>query len=547
VTANPSSDRDDRLADAVCEFLSSQDSGRPLAPADWLARHPDLAHDLQEFVGDPGGFEALLRALGPADRREIDLDSDERFLGDCELRVRVGGRMGVVYRAWQSGLGRDVAVKVLARTSPEARAQFRVEARAVAGLLHPNIVRILTVSRPEEVPFFSMEWYPGGTLADHLDRYVADPDLAARVVAEIARAVHFAHARGFLHRDLKPANILLDAAGRPCVADFGLAVLLKEPTDPAGRAGAGTPAYMAPEQVNGEVTVATDVHGLGTVLYALLTGRAPFDGDELTDVLDRVQTAAPIAPRVINPRVDPDLEAVCIKCLEKDPARRYASAVAVADDLDRFLVGDPVVANSLGVVGRVAHALRQARSAAEFRRSGPALAAQAGVVFLNNSIAFLLLQAGAAEVLLWAAVFASYLPLLALGLRDSWRSPGRPRPGVRHLWAVGVGHAAAALAGFVAHRLLAGDDPVRWMGGGYITCAAVNAALFTVLGSLFTGRLYLLGAFWIGAAVVMAAVLPWAPLIYAGLIAGSSLLTAAHLRGLAAHDRDPAANPVLRR
>jgi serine/threonine-protein kinase len=301
---------------------------------------------------------------------------------------------------------------------------------------------------------------------------------------------------------------------------------------------------MAPEQADGEVTVATDVHGLGAVLYALLTRRAPFDGDDLTDVLERVRTAAPVAPRVLNPQVDPDLEAVCRKCLEKDPARRYASAAAVADDLDRFLAGDPVVAHPLGVVGRAAHALRQARSAAEFRRSGPALAAQAGVVFLNNSVAYLLLLAGAAEALLWAALFASYLPLLVLGLRDSWRSPGRPRPGVRHLWAVGFGHAAAALAGFVAHRLLVGDDPVRWMGGGYITCAAVNAALFTVLGSLFTGRLYVLGAVWIGAAVAMAVALPWAPLIYAGLIAGSSLLTATHLRGLCAHDRDPA-GPIL--
>ena len=494
------------------------DSRFPGLDPDWLARAVEA---------DPAA------GVGPAPV------AAGTVLGDYELIEEVGrGGMGVVYKARQVSLRRAVAVKVLRDGSDRDRCL--ADALALARLHHPNVARVLEVSRGDGPTFFSMEWCPGGTLADRLHEYAGRPGRAADIVERVARAVHHAHQRGVLHRDLKPANILLDEQGEPRVTDFGLAVLL---SDPGTADVAGTPAFMAPEQLTGDVTVATDVHGLGALLYALLTGRPPFAAGDAREVLDRVRTADPVPPSRLNPRVDADLDAVCRKCLAKDRADRYRSAADVAEDLRRYRLGWPPLARPLGPLGRVARVVRQARAAADFRALGPGLFGMAAFVLASNAAVFGLLRAGAAEGWVWAALFASYVPLFALLARDRWAAGRRHNPGRAHLWAIWAGHAAASVAVFAAHRVAAGPDFARGIETGYVGCAGLNALAFVALGSLFAGRQYLLGLAWAVAAVGMGAALAWAPLAYAVLMAACSLLTALQLKALAPGD-DPVTDPA---
>jgi WD40 repeat protein len=257
----------------------------------------------------------------------------------------------VVYKARQRSLSRLVALKVVRAgewSSEAERQRFRNEAEIVAQLDHPHIIPVHEVGESACHVYFSMKLVEGGSLGEHLPRYAADPRAAVRLLAEVARAVHHAHQRGVLHRDLKPSNILLDAEGRSHVTDFGLAKRI-EGDSGLTQSGAlvGTPSYMAPEQASGAkaaVTMATDVYGLGAVLYALLTGRPPFQADTVLDTLLLARERAPVLPRALNPRVDHDLETICLKCLEKDPPRRYGSALEIAEDLERWRDGTPIQA-----------------------------------------------------------------------------------------------------------------------------------------------------------------------------------------------------------
>jgi tetratricopeptide (TPR) repeat protein len=247
-----------------------------------------------------------------------------------------------------------VAVKIFRAADLGGAAElqrFRNEAEMVALLDHAGIVPIHEVGTHAGRPYFTIKLIEGGSLADHLERYRADPRSAARLVAAVARAVHHAHQRGVLHRDLKPSNILLDGQGRPHVTDFGLAKRVETDTS-LTQSGAlvGTPSYMAPEQTagrKGEVTIATDVYGLGAVLYAVLTGRPPFRAETLLDTLAQVREREPEPPRRLNLKVDRDLETICLKCLEKDYARRYASAEALAEDLECWLRHEPIAARAV--------------------------------------------------------------------------------------------------------------------------------------------------------------------------------------------------------
>jgi serine/threonine-protein kinase len=245
--------------------------------------------------------------------------------------------------------------------------RFEDEAEVVAGLDHPNIVPILEVGQHEGLHYFSMPLLTGGSLAAARPRPAADPRAVARLVAEVAAAVHHAHERGILHRDLKPANILLDAEGRPHVTDFGLA---KRVRDGRGltETGAilGSPGYMAPEQASGDpaaVTTASDVYGLGAILYALLTGRAPFEGSSVQETIARLTEQPPEPPSRINRLVPRALDQVCLMCLEKDPARRYASARALAADLRRWLDGAAVLAQPEPLAERTRRWMRRRRTA----------------------------------------------------------------------------------------------------------------------------------------------------------------------------------------
>jgi tetratricopeptide (TPR) repeat protein/tRNA A-37 threonylcarbamoyl transferase component Bud32 len=269
------------------------------------------------------------------------------------------GGMGRVYKARQLALNRLVALKMLrneALAETEELARFRREAETVARLRHPNVVQIYEVNEYHGHPYFSMEFVEGGTLAARLAGKPQPPAEAARLVEILARAVHAVHECGVIHRDLKPGNVLMTADGTPKVADFGLARRLEGDglSTSVGRV-MGTPPYMAPEQARGDtkaISAASDVYALGALLYEMLTGRPPFQAASVWDTIRQVLTTEAVPPRRLQPKVPADLETICLKCLEKEPAKRYASAQALAEDLGRYGRGEPIRARPSGLVER---------------------------------------------------------------------------------------------------------------------------------------------------------------------------------------------------
>ena len=377
-------DREQLLDEVVTAYLQAVDAGRNPDPAEWLARHPDLADELKEFFAAQQSIDraaAPLRELAPPAPNAAEAPTlapsqaptdaglgTVRYFGDYELLEEIArGGMGVVYKARQVSLNRVVALKMIlagAFASPLDVQRFRTEAEAAANLDHPNIVPIYEVGEHQGQHYYSMKFIEGGSLAQHLPRLAGDQRSAAQLVAAAARAVHHAHQRGILHRDLKPGNVLVDAEGRPHLVDFGLAKRVTEAKQTGlTRAGTvlGTPAYMAPEQARAEklLTTAVDVYALGAVLYELLTGRPPFLAASELDTLLQVLEREPEPPRRLKPAVHRDLEAVALKCLAKEPGRRYESAAALAEELDGWLAGKPVAARRLKRGERFAHWVRQ--------------------------------------------------------------------------------------------------------------------------------------------------------------------------------------------
>ncbi len=279
---------------------------------------------------------------------------------DYELLQEVGrGGQGVVYKARQKSLNRIVALKVIGvvRWATEAHLKrFRLEAEAAARLNHPSIVPIHEIGERDGVCYFSMNFVEGGQLDEIVRREVMPVARAAELIAKLARTVHYAHERGILHRDIKPGNVLLDGKGEPHLTDFGLARLVESESGVTRTTDVmGTPSYMAPEQARPDhamTTCATDVYGLGAVFYQLLTGRPPFGGGTAYETVRLLLETDPIKPQVLNPKVDRDLSTICLKCLEKEPKRRYANAAALAEDIERWLRHEPIRARRIGVLTR---------------------------------------------------------------------------------------------------------------------------------------------------------------------------------------------------
>src|SRR6266487_3747842 len=280
--------------------------------------------------------------------------------GDYELLEEIGrGGQGVVYRARQKSLNRTVALKVigLGHWATEAHLKrFRREAEAAASLEQPGIVPIYEVGERDGSCYFSMKFIEGGQLDEIVRRDPMPIRQAAELIAKVAHTVHYAHEHGILHRDIKPGNILLDEKGEPHLTDFGLARLVEsESTVTRTLEVLGTPSYMAPEQAvgnNAAIGSVTDVYGLGAVLYQLLTGQPPFAGGTTYETIRLLLNTEPRPPRLLNPKIDRDLSTICVKCLEKDPKRRYSSAVALAEDLERWLKHEPILARHTGIITR---------------------------------------------------------------------------------------------------------------------------------------------------------------------------------------------------
>jgi WD40 repeat protein len=351
-------------------------------PEDMDARKPpDARPEQATFLEQPGEAEGS-RPSDAAAALPADLTLDDSpapradraplsRLADYELLAEVGrGGMGIVFKARHVRLGRTVALKMIlggALADAEDLQRFETEAAAAAQLQHPGIVALYEVGSHESQPYFSMEFISGSSLAQRVGDGPLPGRQAASYIEATARAVHYAHERGIIHRDLKPANILLDENDLPKVTDFGLAKLLKTDSGQT-RTGAvlGTPSYMAPEQAAGhkDLGPACDVYSLGAILYELLTGRPPFRGETALATLKLVAEREPVPPRQLNPAIDRDLETICLKCLDKDPSRRYPTAGALADDLRRFLSEEPISARRLGPVGRAVKWARRKPAAA---------------------------------------------------------------------------------------------------------------------------------------------------------------------------------------
>ncbi len=307
-------------------------------------------------------------------------------LGDYELLEEVGrGGQGVVFRAKQKSLNRTVALKVisLGQWASEAHLKrFRREAEAAASLDHPGIVPIHEVGERDGQCYFSMQFIEGGQLDEVVRREPMPIRGAVELIAKVARTVHYAHEHGILHRDIKPGNILLDKNGEPHLTDFGLARLLDAQSSVTRTIDVlGTPSYMAPEQATGETTKlskATDVYGLGAVLYQLLTGQPPFAGGTTYETIRLLRDTEPRQPRLLNPKVDRDLATICLKCLEKNPQRRYSSAVALAVDLEHWLRHEPIQARRSGIFCRSSKWLRRNPTSALLAGSLVALVAAVG-------------------------------------------------------------------------------------------------------------------------------------------------------------------------
>jgi WD40 repeat protein len=368
-------DREQRLHDVLAAYYEADEIGLAPDRRSLAQCHPEFAADLAEFfeaqdrVRDvAASFRAASCVPAPPVRQSLTVPDagsgthsdgqDGPVFGDYELLATIAhGGMGIVYRARQRSLNRLVALKVLrdgADASPDDARRFENEAQMVATLDHPNIVPIYEVGAVQGRRFFSMKLVEAPSLAERINNGSFDSRAIARLMAAVARAIHHAHERGILHRDLKPSNILIDGRGEPLVADFGLARLVEGGSE-LTRSGAivGTPAFMAPEQADGRkgvIGITTDVHGLGAVLYALLTGRPPFRGVTPLETLHQVREQAPEPPSTIRRSVDRDLETICLKCLEKEPSRRYGTAAEVAEDLERWLSGKAIKARRVGSV-----------------------------------------------------------------------------------------------------------------------------------------------------------------------------------------------------
>jgi WD40 repeat protein len=359
--------QEQQLEEVLAGYLEAVRTGHAPERGELLARHPDLVAELQDFFADhdlvrdlaePLRCDAAVARTPPAvgDTVAIPAESLPHRFGDYELLAEIArGGMGIVYRARQVSLNRVVALKMIepgGRAPEEIEHFLHSEAQAVANLDHPHIVPIYEAGVCEGRPFFSMKLIEGGNLSQRLRDTAPLPQRdVAQLTAAVARAVHHAHQRGILHRDLKPSNVLLDQAGQPHVTDFGLARRVEgDSIQSQSGAISGTPPYMSPEQACGEKrqTTAVDVYSMGAVLYELLTGRPPFRAATPLETLLQVQTQEPPRLRALDARIDRDLETICLKCLDKDPGRRYGSAEAVADDLEHWLNGEPIRARRAG-------------------------------------------------------------------------------------------------------------------------------------------------------------------------------------------------------
>jgi tRNA A-37 threonylcarbamoyl transferase component Bud32 len=515
--------------------------------AAFLADHTQLAKPLRRARAE------MLDAARPSEVSADAAPALPRSFGDYELVAELArGGMGVVYKARQKSLNRVVALKMILAgrlAGPEELQRFRTEAEAAARLRHPHIVAVHEVGAVENQLFFSMEFIDGQTLAERLRQGPVPGRAAAGYVRQLAGAVHHAHQQGIVHRDLKPSNILLDHADVPYITDFGLAKKLDAGGLALTQTGAivGTPSYMAPEQAAGkikELGPACDVWGLGALLYELLTGRPPFRSDSALDTVLLVLEGEPVPPRLLNPKVDQDLETICLKCLEKQPESRYLTAEDLAADLERYLDGEAIRARSYNVLARLTRALHKpSHREADLRLWANLLIIFGAIFLVGHVLTFALLQNRQPH----GMVLLSRTGQLLLGGAALWwfrrRSLLPGNAAERQVWLIWLGALTAFGTSSLASRLLifAGvlapgpDAPASWQETVvYPFSAVVSGLAFFAMGGNYGGRYYLISVAFFGLALALPLCLEWSPLAYGILWALALVAVARHLRRLGA-------------
>jgi len=493
--------RDEQLAEILERLTDRAQRGEPVNLEREMSAHPDLAPDIRELWGAVMLADAV--AMNVADHSTISpsapatgfnqLQLPAQF-GDYELLEEIGrGGMGVVYKARQTGLNRVVAIKMILKdqlASSEDLTRFLAEAQATARLDHPGIVPVYEVGELEGRYYFSMRYVEGENLAQKLANGPLPPREAAEIMRMVASAVHAAHEHGILHRDLKPSNILIDKSGQPLVTDFGLAKQVTSEVDSITRTGAiiGTPAFMSPEQASGNrgrVGIQSDVYSLGTILYAMLTGRPPFEGKNAVDILLKVLEQDPPLPREVYPKVDRDLEMVTLRCLQKPIDLRYPTAQSLASDLNAYLNDEAISARSGQFLQVVSRLFRETHNAQVLENWGQLWMWHSLVLFAcclatqllewyrdDNRLHYILIWTVISGI--WAAIF--------------WALRRRRGPvtfverQIAHVWG----------SGMIGISML---FPVEWILGMpplklSPVLAIISGMLFMVKGSILTGWFY---------------------------------------------------------
>jgi serine/threonine-protein kinase len=504
--------RDERLAKALENLLQQQRDGRPIDFDSVARQHPDLADELKQLLAVGQFVAGIARsqtdaAATIAPSATLAPGPLPREFGSYQLVEEIGrGAMGVVYKARDRELKRFVALKMILR-GPLASAvdvgRFRAEARAAAALTHANIVPVYQVGEHDGQAFFCMKYVAGHTLASRTAAGPLPQRQAAMYLAAIARAVEDAHAHGILHRDLKPSNILLGENDQPLVTDFGLAKrVVGDAASVATQTGAivGTPSYMAPEQTEGKpATVASDVYALGAILYEMLTGRPPFLAASVVETLLLIRSEEPVRPRLLNPQIDTDLELICRKCLEKRPELRYASAAALARDLEAFLAGEPVSARSSSLHYLFMRLFRDTHHAPVLENWGVLWMVHSLKIFLLCALTSGMYWVGYTEHLPYLLVWS--ISLVAWGAFFwRWRKWVGPVTFVErqlaHAWAAGV---VASIGTFIVEVAL--DRPALELTP---VLAVAAGMVFLFEAGMLSGEFYVYAALAFGLAVVMA-------------------------------------------
>jgi serine/threonine protein kinase len=524
------------LEEVLAEYLQDAEAGITVDAEALAARYPTYRQELLQFIAldqqfrersqtNSGAFQkTVLSGVAPPEQPESTLADSLQMVGEYELIEEIDrGGMGIVFKARHRILRRMVAIKMLLAgtfASEEAERRLRREAAALARLTHPGIVPVYdvgVVTHPGPLQgqtWFAMAMIKGTDLARRIESELFDSTTAAQLSIRIVDAIHYAHGQEVIHRDLKPANILLDEDSNPHITDFGLSRCYDENETLLTTDGQilGTPSYMSPEQATGtkgNIGTATDVYSLGAVMYCMLTGRPPFRASSTMATLQQVVHDAPAPPRLLNQHVHPDLESIILKCLEKKPADRYATAEELRLDLERFSRGEPVKAASINAVGYVTRVLASSRNAEFLEGWSRALYAVSGVVlFFHVVLQFAPLTTTQAT---WLNA-GKYTLLLGVIWRARKGVLTPQNPVERTIWSLWIGYILSYVTSEIMVRIDRGQTT-----NFYGMMSLVSSVILLVLGGHLWGGCYLIAGLFTLLALMINVVPDYNIILFGGL------------------------------